>query len=86
LDIPVLALSQLNDDGKLRESRAIGQDADSVWKLENDGEWKSDIQPIKLRIEKCRDGATGIVKLVFMKTITRFESESKQEQINYDQD
>lgn len=30
LNITVIALSQLNDDGKLRESRAIGQDADCV--------------------------------------------------------
>ena len=46
LNVPVLALSQLNDDGKLRESRSIGQDADSVWKLEIDGEREPKIQPI----------------------------------------
>lgn len=77
LDLPVLALSQLTDDGKLRESRAIGQDADTVWKLENDGEWQSDTQPIMLRVEKCRDGATGKVNLTFLKTFTKFESASK---------
>lgn len=79
LDIPVIALSQLNDDGKLRESRAIGQDADTVWKLANDGEWKHDIQPINLNVDKCREGSTGQVKLTFLKTITRFESQSKIE-------
>ena len=77
LEIPVIGLSQLNDDGKLRESRAIGQDGDSVWKLQNDGEWKPDIQPVKLRVEKCRDGETGEVKLTFFKTFTRFEQASK---------
>lgn len=77
LDIPVLALSQLTDDGKLRESRAIGQDADTVWKLENNGDWKPDIQPIKLKVEKCRDGATGIIDLTFFKEYTRFEDASK---------
>ncbi len=77
LDCAVLALSQLTDDGKLRESRAIGQDADSIWKLENDGDWKSKIQPIKLNVEKCRDGETGRVNLTFMKEFTRFESVSK---------
>ena len=77
LEVPVLALSQLTDDGKLRESRSIGQDADSVWKLENDGEWQAHVQPIKLRVEKCRDGETGIVNLTFLKTITRFENASK---------
>ena len=77
LDIPVLALSQLTDDGKLRESRAIGHEADAVWKLENDGVWQPDAQPLKLNVEKCRDGATGFVPLLFLKTITRFESAAK---------
>ena len=77
LEIPVLALSQLTDDGKLRESRAIGQDADTVWKLENDGDWKPDIQPIKLKVEKCRDGATGVINLTFFKEYTRFEDAVK---------
>lgn len=77
LDCAVFALSQLTDDGKLRESRAIGHDADSVWKLENDGEWKPDIQPIKLRVDKCRDGETGEVGLIFNKQFTRFDSVAK---------
>lgn len=77
LDIPVLALSQLTDDGKLRESRSIGQDADTVWKLANDGEWQPKIQPIKLNIDKCRDGETGSVPLAFLKEYTRMESAAK---------
>ena len=77
LEIPVLALSQLTDDGKLRESRSIGQDADSVWKLINSGEWQPNIQPVDLLIEKCRDGATGKVELTFMKEFTRFENRTK---------
>ena len=77
LGIPVIALSQLNDDGQLRESRALGQDGDSVWKLENDGERQPKIQSVLLRIEKCRDGEVGIVPLTFLKPFTRFESQSK---------
>lgn len=77
LDCCVIALSQLNDDGKLRESRAIGQDADSVWKLQNEGERQPQIQPVNLMIEKCRDGEVGKVNLTFLKTITRFECVSK---------
>lgn len=77
LDLPVLALSQLTDDGKLRESRAIGQDADSIWKLENDGDWKPDYQPVNLFVEKCRDGETGKVALQFVKLHTRFENTAK---------
>ena len=79
LDCCVLALSQLTDDGKLRESRAIAQDADTIWKLENHGDWQPLVQPIKLHIEKCRDGSTGTVPLTFMKTITRFESAIREE-------
>lgn len=77
LGCPVIALSQLTDDGKLRDSRAIGMDADSIWKLENEGEWQPKIQPINLNVEKCRDGETGQVQLVFMKEYTRFESVSR---------
>jgi len=77
LNCCVIALSQLNDDGKLRESRAIGQDADNVWKLMNDGEWEPKVQPIKLMIEKSRDGETGVVDLIFMKEWTRFVTASK---------
>ena len=77
LNIPVLGLSQLNDDGKLRESRAIGHDADSAWIIANDGEWQPKIQPAILKVEKCRDGETGKVNLNFLKTITRFEQAAK---------
>lgn len=82
LGVPVLALSQLTDEGKLRESRSIGQDADSVWKLKNKGEWKPFVQPVNLEVEKCRDGATGNVDLEFQKTYVKFESASKIEDEN----
>jgi replicative DNA helicase len=77
LDVPVLALSQLNDDGRLRESRAIGQDADSIWKIEQVGEREPKLQHVKLEIEKCRDGEVGYVDLMFNKAITRFEEMAK---------
>ena len=71
-NIPVLVGSQLNDDGKILGSRTPAQDGDSVWKLQNDGDWQPEVQPIKINIEKCRDGETGCVKAIFFKTITRF--------------
>ena len=78
LDIPVTILSQLNDDGKVRESRAPNQTADSHWRLENDGEWMPKEQPIKLFIAKARDSEAGVcVPLLFRKTITRFENAAK---------
>ena len=69
LNIPVVALSQLNDDGKLRESRAIGQDADNVWVLQPTGEAGS----VNLVISKARNGPRGKVPLVFFPEYTRFE-------------
>lgn len=72
LGVPVLVLSQLNDDGKLRESRAIGQDADGVWMLEE----KDDEH--KLWIRKQRNGPRNVcVNLTFLKEFTRFESAAK---------
>lgn len=77
LGITVIGLSQLNEDGKLRESRAISHDADTALILSNDGEWCSVDQPMILNVEKCRDGETGIVPLILFKTFTRFEQASK---------
>lgn len=87
LKLPVLALSQLNDDGKLRESRAIGQDADNVWKIEpeseDDEQEREDAKAMVLRIVKQRNGPTGNVRLTFEKCFTRFEGASKISQSDY---
>lgn len=83
---PVIALSQLNDDGKLRESRAIGQDADSVWKLSAAKEQGKDpdILSVSLHIEKQRNGPSPMtVPLTFLKCFTRFESAAKIEREDY---
>lgn len=82
LNVPVLALSQLNDDGKLRESRAIGMDADCLWNLEREdsesnGEERS-AEPISLWVRKNRNGPRDIcVNLTFLCPFTRFESAAK---------
>jgi replicative DNA helicase len=70
LEIPVIVLSQLNDDGKLRESRSIGQDADGVWVL-----MKEEGDLVRLDLRKQRDGeAPAKVSLRFEKTNVRFVS------------
>lgn len=76
LNVPVIALSQLNDDGLLRESRAIGQDADGVWILKRkDDKENTDAIPMILEIKKQRDGqAPVLIELVFLKSFTRFEN------------
>ncbi len=79
LGVPVIALSQLNDDGMLRESRAIGMDADGNWNLEEvDGEGDADTAPMRLRLRKNRNGRRDqIVRLLFFKKFTKFVSASK---------
>lgn len=79
LGLPVIAPSQLNDDNKLRESRAIGQDADGVWYLERDDKASTaEADKVDLWMKKNRGGPRGVcVNLTFLKAITRFESAAK---------
>lgn len=79
LDIPVIALSQLNDDGRVRESRKISQDADVMWKLiRPDQEYDPFSEKVQLLIEKQRSGDRGVLlDFVFMKQFTRFECAAK---------
>ena len=67
----------------LRESGAIEQDADLVgllYKIKEEDESGGSYQdaiPMKLLIEKQRNGPTGEVDLTFLKSYTRFESAAK---------
>lgn len=87
LHVPVIALSQLNravesrEDRRprmadLRESGAIEQDADMVLLLHRPEYYDPNDQPgvAELIIAKNRNGATGTVKLAFLRNITRFEN------------
>jgi replicative DNA helicase len=87
LHVPVIALSQLNravenrEDRRprmadLRESGAIEQDADLVLLLHRPEYYDPNDQPgiAELIVAKNRNGATGNVKLTFLKHFTRFEN------------
>jgi replicative DNA helicase len=87
LDVPVIALSQLNravenrEDRRprmadLRESGAIEQDADLVLLLHRPEYYDPNDQPgiAELIIAKNRNGATGTVKFSFRKNCMRFEN------------
>jgi len=87
IEVPVIALSQLNravenrEDRKprlsdLRESGAIEQDADLVLMLHRPEVYDPNDQPgiAELHLAKNRNGPIGTVKLTFLKNITRFEN------------
>lgn len=93
LDIPVIALSQLNRGlenrsdkhpqlADLRESGAIEQDADIILFIYRD-EIYNDDSPDKgiaeIIISKHRNGKTGIMKLAFIGKYTKFANLSRQE-------
>ena len=87
LGVPVIALSQLNravesrEDRRprmadLRESGAIEQDADAVLLLHRPEYYDPNDSPglAEVIVAKNRNGATGTVKVTYLKAITRFES------------
>ena len=72
LQIPVVVLSQLNDQGYLRESRAIGHDADTVINIE-DGDSENAFER-NVVLVKNRNGRCGEkVKLNFYGEFMTFE-------------
>ena len=92
LQIPVLALSQLSRAveqrgdmrpvlADLRESGAIGQDADVVMFIyaedDSDDLLDSSQRMVKLSIAKHRNGATGDIDLMFRGDRVRFYSVEK---------
>ncbi len=86
LDVPVIAVSQLNRDPErrqdkrpqladLRESGALEQDADIVIFIHrDDGEDQEKKGTANLIVAKHRNGPTGEVKLTFLPHLTQFRN------------
>ena len=91
LKCPVIALSQLNRRveeradkrptmADIRDSGAIEQDADVVMLLYRDDYYNPDSRDAgfaELNVAKQRNGPVGVIRLAFLKSLTRFESEAK---------
>lgn len=74
-NIPIVALSQLNQEGSIRESRAVEHDASCVMRIEyDDGEWNEGAEPVRcnLSVIKHRHGRTGRMPLIFERSNQRF--------------
>jgi replicative DNA helicase len=94
LKVPVIALSQLSRGveqrgsaeprlSDLRESGSIEQDADVVIFLYRDGEQnaESEVELVKAKIAKHRNGPIGEVPLQFRKSTTRFFTVVREESV-----
>jgi replicative DNA helicase len=83
LGIHVISMSQLNDDGKLRESRTLTQHPDNVWILkersvDEKATSPAPVREVDLLISKQRDGGRGFsVPLTFFAEFTLFRNSAK---------
>ena len=93
LQLPVIALCQLNRETErekrqprmsdLRESGSIEQDADIVLLIaaKKDAQNQEETDNVVARdliIAKQRNGPTGIIELIFNKSLTRFENSARE--------
>ncbi len=74
LQVVVVALSQLNENGQLRESRAIGHDADVVLHVTRDDDGDS------IKIRKHRNGPQSVFPVRFDGSCLRFSAPERQVQ------
>ena len=65
---------------EIRESRAIGQDADNIWFLKAEDDTREDQRfpretiKTEIQIAKGRNSGVGVVNVIFIPAFTRFEN------------
>jgi replicative DNA helicase len=89
LDLPVIAVSQLNRDPErrltrrpqlsdLRGSGSLEQDADVVMFIHHDDGVAAGVKPVQLIVAKHRNGPTGDVKLSFVPDLCQFRDPERR--------
>lgn len=75
LGIPIIILSQINDDGRSRESRSLENDANIFMVVEKEKAGKTDDDGFNyyLNLKHTRDCPSGRIPLSFRNEITKFE-------------
>jgi replicative DNA helicase len=95
LDVPVIAVSQLNRAPEaradrepqladLRESGAIEQDADMVMFIYEDPSDPQQKGTVKLKIAKNRNGPTDTIRLGFVRDYTKFRTLTREDYAEFD--
>lgn len=76
---PVVALSQVNADGEIRESRAVSHDAAAIMRIDYEEDTDlDDLAPsCTIRVLKHRHGRTGNVPVTFYRNKQTFVQESR---------
>lgn len=96
LDVPIIAVSQLNRSPEaradrepqladLRESGAIEQDADMVMFIYEDPSDPSSKGVVKLKIAKNRNGPTDTLRLAFTREYTKFRTMAREDYADFDE-
>ncbi len=78
LNVCVLALSQLNEQGAVRESRAPEHDASAIIDLKVPDDATGDDVSVELVVRKHRHGPVGVVPAVFHRSRQTFDGMQKE--------